>query len=468
MCATGLVLVFAFATLPVPARAAPRAAAFDVGQLTDRPGSGCGRNKAAEPAIHVSRAGRVFVSALLGSGAGTEVWDGSSSAGRGASPCRLSYLGRPDAVAGLSPSGGDTDLAIASARNAAGSYNTYVAGLDHSVWMSITQDDGRTWTEVPVQVSPVPEDRPFVAAYGAGTSLLGVHDLATYDDIDILRSDQPGTPYVLIAQVIPEADYKAHLNQTGNLVIDRENRAGAVANRAGTVPFWAYQAFVSNSKAGVGHGIGNDGVGNEIFIAVSNDGGYTWIDEPVGCSSRIGRADDGLNNEFPVAAVAPDATVWVTWSDGIDVYAARSMNHGRSWTCEGPVSATTHARGAAFEPWITATRAGVDVVYYATPNVRAGSQTVTYVYFAQLVHGRWTIPVRVAPVHAGSVCQSGASCTSNRQLLDDFGVDTDPNGWAHIAFTADADANGAPKLGGQFSTTFYAVQTAGPRIGASN
>jgi hypothetical protein len=67
------------------------------------------------------------------------------------------------------------------------------------------------------------------------------------------------------------------------------------------------------------------------------------------------------------------------------------------------------------------------------------------------------------PVHRGDVCEGGVSCTGGRQLLDDFGVDTDQSGWAHIAYSHDA-----PDLGGSGSYTGYAVQTGGTPLGFPN
>jgi hypothetical protein len=66
-------------------------------------------------------------------------------------------------------------------------------------------------------------------------------------------------------------------------------------------------------------------------------------------------------------------------------------------------------------------------------------------------------------VHSGAVCESGAGCTSGRQLFDDFGVDTDSHGWAHIAFSHDS-----PNLGGSGTYTGYAVQMKGTPVGAPN
>ena len=62
-----------------------------------------------------------------------------------------------------------------------------------------------------------------------------------------------------------------------------------------------------------------------------------------------------------------------------------------------------------------------------------------------------------------AVCETGANCTSGRQLFDDFGVDTDSLGWAHIAYSHDS-----PALGGAGTFTGYAIQTGGQPAGSPN
>jgi hypothetical protein len=61
------------------------------------------------------------------------------------------------------------------------------------------------------------------------------------------------------------------------------------------------------------------------------------------------------------------------------------------------------------------------------------------------------------------VCEEGATCSTGRQLFDDFGVDTDSQGWAHIAYSHDS-----PALGGGATYTGYAVQIAGTPAGQPN
>jgi hypothetical protein len=153
--------------------------------------------------------------------------------------------------------------------------------------------------------------------------------------------------------------------------------------------------------------------------------------------------------------------VWAVWSDDTNVYTASSDDNAASWTCDGAVSTTT-ARGVF--PWIAARNGGADLVFYGTPD-RTASPT-WYVEFAQNPSGQphgWQAPQQLMSVHTGAVCEAGANCTSDRQLFEDFGLDIDTGGYAHIAYSHDA-----PDLGGPGSYTGYAVQVTGGRVGTGS
>jgi hypothetical protein len=445
--ACAVAMILALSAMAGSAQAAT-VGGFDYGQLQSATvgASGCGTNSAGEPAIHVSRANNVFLGSENGLGAGSQLWRGLGAAGgTGASGCGLAYRGQPNAVTGgLGASGGDIDIAIASAPNLTGNYNLYVSSLNlGSVNVAHSTDNGTTFSNVPVQAGIPVDDREWIAAFGADTSLLSYHDVAT-GNIDVLRSDNDGALYQHIAQVIPPTDYKASSNELGNLVIDHRNLPAGLGN------FYAYQSFVAPSVSG---GSNN----NEAFLGVSADGGHTWTDQPIPCSTAS--STTALNHNFPNISVDPAGNVWYAWSDDHNITTAESTDHGSTWTCSAPVSTNT---AQANFPWLVATSAGVDLVYYASPTPATGSQT-WYVYFAQNMTGTWTAPQQLMPVHAGAVCESGATCTTGRQLFDDFGVDTDSFGWAHIAFSHDS-----PNLGGSGTYTGYAVQTGGTPVGQPN
>src|SRR5947209_13560034 len=288
LAATGLVTVCAVAS--VSTAGAATVGNFSYGQLQSATvgAKGCGTNAAGEPAIHVSRANNVFLGSELGVGGGSELWRGLGAVGgSGASSCGLEYRGQPNGVSGIGASGGDIDIAIASAKNAIGNYNVYVSSLNlASVNVATSTDNGTTFSQTPVQGGLPVDDREWIAAFGAQTSLLTYHDIAT-NDIDVLRSDNGGQLYTQISQVIPETDYKAQTNELGNLVIDHRNLPPGAGN------FYAYQAFVAPSSSS---GSNN----NEAFLGVSADGGHTWSDHPIPCSTES--PPTGPNPNFPNVA----------------------------------------------------------------------------------------------------------------------------------------------------------------------
>jgi hypothetical protein len=408
--------------------------------------AGCGTNRAGEPAIHVSRANNVFLGSENGLGGGSEFWRGLGAVGgSGASGCGLEYRGQPNAVAGFGASGGDIDIAIASAPNAAGNYNVYVSSLNlASENVATSTDNGTTFSQTPVQVGLPGDDREWIAAFGAETALLSFHAIAT-NNIEILRSDDGGKLFTHEAFAIPVGDYKERANELGNLVIDHRNLPAGAGN------FYAYQSFVAPSSSTGEHN-------NEAFLAVSADGGHTWSDKPIPCSTASPGTD--LDHNFPNVSVDAAGNLWYAWSDDHTISTAVSSDHGQTWTCSGAVS--TGSVQAIF-PWLAATSAGVDLVYYGAPT--ATNQTF-YVYFVQNLSSTasgWGTPQQLMPVHKGSVCEAGIECESGRQLFDDFGVDTDSLGFAHITFSHDS-----PSLGGAETYTGYAVQTAGTPVGEPN
>lgn len=429
---------------------------FAFGQLNAGSGAGCGSNTDGEPAIRVARDGTLVLGSERGLGGGSDAWrQAPAVSGSSASACGLTYVGQPNAVAGVGASGGDIDVAMGSATESlAGSvqYPVYVSSLNlGSVSVATSLDGGRTFSNVPVQGGLPGDDREWMAAYGANTSLLTFHDVTT-DNIDVLRSDNMGATYTEISRAIPDTDYKASNNEIGNIAIDHRNLPSPGS-------FYAYQSFVAPSKD---PGLLGSSNYNEAFVAVSSDGGSTWTDKPVPCSVT----GNGLNHQFPNVAVAPNGQLWLAWSDDTNVFTATSSNQGSTWTCSGSVSS---GLGQSIEPWLSAGSAGVDLVFYGTPTA-AGSKT-TQIWSAEFEQNTnitgtatgWSSPLAVTTVHSGSVCEGGASCTTGRQLFDDFGVDIDPQGYAHIAYSHDA-----PDLGGSGTYTGYAVQTAGTTIGTIN
>lgn len=276
---------------------------------------GCGTNSAGEPAIHVSRLNNVFLGSELGVGGGSELWRGlNATGGAGASGCALEFRGQPNAAMGVGASGGDIDIALASERNSLGNYNLYVSSLNlGSVNVAHSTDNGTTFSQVPIVGGLPVDDREWIAAFGANTSLLTYHDILT-NNIDVVRSDDGGTTYTQIARVIPDSDLnKVQNNQHGNLVIDHHNLPNSTGG------FYAYQSFVAPSTA-------SGSQNNEAFLGVSSDGGHTWTDNPVSCSVST----RSLSHNFPDVSVDPAGHVWYAWSDDHNIITAESTDHGKT------------------------------------------------------------------------------------------------------------------------------------------
>src|SRR5437763_14856242 len=104
----------------------------------------------------------------------------------------------------------------------------------------------------------------------------------------------------------------------GNVVIDHVNRSPVAGG------FWAYHAYVAPHDA-------NTSAFNEAFVAVSSDGGTTWVDRPIPCTTAFGA--NGLDHNFPNISVAPNGRLWYAVSNDKHVYTATSGDHGATWAC---------------------------------------------------------------------------------------------------------------------------------------
>ncbi len=409
--------------------------------------SGCGSNIAGEPSIHVSKNNLVGLGSEDGLGGGSEYWRATQVGGTTAAQgCDLVYAGQPNAVGGVGASGGDIDTAFAPKLSAAGTYRIYVASLNPgSVNVATSVDDGATFTQTPVQAGLPLDDREWIAAYGADTSLLTFHDIAT-NDIDVLRSDNGGALYTLVSRVIPVTDYKAMYNQLGNIAIDHRNPAPGGS-------FHAYQSFVAPATD----------------PGATGDGTYKR-----GVSRRVGRRRAYLDRQADSVfdGLAPMASITSSRTSPSPPTAPCSTPSATTRRSTSPSRGTAATPGSARDPsapsgapssrgsWpLAPVRTGL----LRLERVRTGPDLVRLLRPAPP-------PLAVELAHlradAGSPrrrLRGGVGCTGGRQLLDNFRVDTDQSGWAHIAYSHDA-----PDLGGSGTYTGYAVQQAGRHVGYPN
>jgi hypothetical protein len=421
----------AIVVLTLAGSAGARREAFVDYSLAQSPGAACPgsakcENPAAEPAIRADPAGEFYASSENGLGNGTEAWR-SLDGGR-----HYTALASPNGVSktnggGFAPGGGDTDLAVATRKNPSGHYNVYVSSLSLAdVDVSTSTDRGKTW-----QLNPVgadvggADDREWIAADGASKVCVSYHDAG--QNIDVNCSADAATAFTQLASAIDAGHaFQIGENEIGNLAIDARTHD----------VFQAYSAITQASEvtcapqAGVAAGTcGYHGV----YMAVSTDGGRTFTDRAVYVNKNA-KVDYG--HQFVNVSVDRAGNVYSVYTDDHHVYYSFSRDHGKTW--HGPYRITPGA-GTQIFPWATAGDAGrLDVVYYGTGYYSSKQAPDTYpkraawsVGFAQDLHAlkprsAWTRRTATPIVHYGGVCESGVSCTGNRDLYDDFGVAASP------------------------------------------
>jgi hypothetical protein len=475
--AGGAVVALAFA-LAAAAAAPSKTGSFVNYSLAETtgttcPGSSACSNIAAEPAIRADGAGRFFGSSENGLGGGTAAFRSSDNG------LHYSTLVSPNGVSeannsGFAPGGGDTDLAVAPDKNAAGFYNVYVSSLSlANVDVSTSTDGGATWSLNPVTTPETIDDREWVAADTNNKVCISYHDAP--QGITIGCSPNAGLTFTQFASAL-DADHAFQISENGigNLAIDP----------ASHIIYQTYSAITTAAETACAPQLGvSAGTCNYhgVYMAVSTDGGATFTDYPVYINPN---ADVGYGHQFVNVSVDHAGNVYSVYTDDHHVYYSFSRDHGKTWS--GPYLITTTS-GTQIFPWSSAGDPGkLDVVYYQTPYYDGVNTPDNYpssaawtVGFAQnsnaLTPGSgWARQTASPTNHFGGVCESGVACTGNRDLFDDFGVAASPTtGLASIIYSDDQfDPNGPNTAGCDASTnnssscdhTAIATQTSGSGI----
>ncbi len=444
---------------------------FELGDVT---GTVCPNTKgsctnfASEPAIRADRDGNFFASSENGLGGGTDAWKSTDGG------LHYATLVSPNSVSSgntqLSPAGGDTDLAVAPRRNVNGFFNVYVASLAvTNVDVSTSKDGGKTWLLNPTGASVTSDDREWVAADGASKICVSYRAPVPTTAIFVNCSFDAGLTFAQTASAF-DADH-AFLATTktriGNLAIDPNNHV-------------IYQAF--NGVASAGELL--SARAHVVYLAISIDGGRTFTDHVVYNNPNV---NVRYGHQFVNVSVDSAGNVYVVFSDDHNLFYSFSKNFGTSWS--SPIQINQVPSNTAIFPWsVAGTSGALDVVWYGTSFFDGTLTPDTYpstaawfVFFAQNLQattsGSSFAQVVASPVvHFGGVCESGVTCTGNRDLFDDFGVAANPvTGLASIVYSDDQytnTANEPPQPGctpSQTNTincdrTNVATQTSGPGI----
>jgi len=390
-----------------------------------------------EPRIIHDALGNFYVASIQGVPGGIDVWK-STDAGQ-----TFQYLGQPDGVQigatlgadGVGLGGGDEDLAVSPAGVVYAS----------SLWLgSATQSTsftgGTTWVSNPLSSDLPVVDRQWIAPHGnkelyLTTKQLGA-DLEGTVTLFVAKSFDNGVTWPQVAAVTtPEAGVQP--GDQGNITVDQNN---------GNV----YTVFI-------------DQHGNIVWLARSTDGGLTWIVKQV-TSAPVGA---NLANIFPTVGVDSASNVYVTFSDGTNVYLAASTDQGATWTTPVRVnngSTTKTAIGA----WVTAGGPGrINIAWWGTSSSNANDTAAQWqVFNAQSQNATAAIPAfaqnAATPViHSGPICNQGLACASGtRNLAEYFAPDAGLQGEALIVYPDDkhtSSPSGAAR-------TFFVRQSGGNTV----
>jgi len=422
---------------------------FSVGTTCPNSSGTC-TNTEGEPAIRADRAGNFYASSenvfcvVGGQCGGTFAWK-STDAGR-----HFTTLALPNSLSaggvGISPAGGDTDIAVAPQRNTNGSFNIYVASLQSkppllNIYVSTSKDGGANWSINPAGASVPVDDREWIAADGGNKVCISYHSTAITNEIVVDCSYDAGFTFTQHALAF-DLTHQFHAllnNQIGNLAIDASNHV-------------IYQVFSSIHDANEQVTCGANCTTHSVWIARSIDGGHTFTDYEVYNNPTL---SVNYGHQFVNVAVDRAGNVYVIYSDNHNLFYSFSTTFGQTWS--EPYQINQSPSNTAIFPWSAAGSAGgLDVVWYGSSYYDGVNPPDSYpasaawnVYFAQNLQATtpgssFTQVPASGIIHYGGVCESGVTCTGNRDLLDDFGVAVSPTtGLAAIIYTSDQYVNTA-------------------------
>ncbi len=436
-----------------------------------------------EPGIVIDPFGNIYVSAIEGVPAGSDLWR-STDFGNS-----FTYLGKPDQSAG----GGDEDLAVgipfaADPVNGDSTGRLFYSSLNLAdIDLQTSTNEGNTF--VPGDSPAKVVNRMWLASAGTSrdyliTLQLGA-DVTGTDSLIVTESDDGGITYpngAIINQAIlastPETGFHS------NIVAYPGVLGGPTPNSS------VYTTFTSP-----------DGV--DLYVASCAAPCNLPVLPSGAPPSKLNftsvlafTAPPGANvgNVFTPIAVDNDGNLYVVFSmqqldtngnqTGQNVYVIWSTNGGKTWSKALQINNPTDtATATAMLPWLTAGDANsIGVFWYGTnvvgnPNDQttfanakwkifyafvntAGKPAVQYVVASGQATG--TTDQVAGVVHYGSICTQGLNCNTsmpagNRELAEYSELTHDPSGMIHMAFSEDNVT-----LGSAF--TWYSKQTAGPGL----
>jgi hypothetical protein len=452
-------------------------------QLVATPASGSA-GQDVEPGIVIDPFGNIYVSAIEGVPAGSDLWRSTDFGNT------FTYLGQPDQSAG----GGDEDLAFGFPFAADQLFGDSTGRLYYSslnladINLQTSHDKGSTFLpgDSPAKVV----DRMWLAGVGTARDYLVTVQLGAAlngtDSLIVTQSDDGGITYpngAIVNQALlagtPETGFHS------NIVAFPGNLGGGTPNSA------VYTTFTSA-----------DGV--DLYVAscaapcnlpalpLSGPPSKLGFTSTLAFTAPPGAA---LGNVFTPIAVDNDGNLYVAFSTqqldtngnqtGQNVYVIWSKDGAKTWSKAVQINNPgDSATATAMLPWLTAGDQGnigvfwygTDVVgnpndqtvfanakwkiFYAMVNTTLSKPAVQYVVASGTATG--TADQMAGVVHYGSICTQGLNCNTamppgNRELAEYAELTHDPFGLIHMTFSEDNLTAGS-------AFTWYSKQTAGPGL----
>jgi hypothetical protein len=451
-------------TITVQAAQVQRTANYLSGGMTFAPNSTVKAQTATrdgEPSSRVDSLGNYYVCGIRGVPAGVDLWyfdlrrtiAGAPNTTfdprmrvpiyRGQPDSPFSAAGQDELSAGAL-GGGDIDLAVGfGAFTGIGATGEPVLAYSSLTAANVTVgrslDHGATFEFNPVGnfAGGVPvNDRQWMGTYGPNTVFLEYRNFGA-GIVFVQQSTDGGLTY-------GPAILAGTMSQTGALDVDQTD---------GTV-------YIS----------GNDG---QLAVGIPSAPGLAPLTYTL--YQPIPTTVDPANIFVAMRVANTGATpnlVYLCYSDGNDIFLISSSDHGATW--KAPVKVNNPAdlnTRVNLMPWIaTGPIPGtVGVAWYGTDNQGNNDNARWRVYFAQSFNADALIPTfRIVKasdhsIHASNISLKGLALTGqspNRNLIDYFQVNFDPQGAAVIGYTDDHnDFDG---------NTYVARQITGPSIKGGN
>jgi hypothetical protein len=350
------------------------------------------------------------------------------------------YLGQPDGAQAAAVSigrgeglgGGDEDIAIGATGN------VYITSLWlGSATQSKSTDGGNTWVVNPLSTDIPAADRQWIAAYGNNVvyltwKQLGA-DLNGTTSIWVAKSFDGGVTFPQLVNVTTPEVGDVQPGDQGNIVVDPTTG-------------YVYTSFLGENDV------------NTLYQARSIDGGLSWTIKKV-----YSAASGSLVNIFPITAVDSVGNVYVTFSDGHNIFLTASSDHGANWTTPVRVSNGPDAK-TSLAAWIEGGTAGrVNIMWWGTSASDNNDPTANWkVIMAQSQNALANVPTFTQKalsgvMHTGAICTNGLGCASGtRNLAEYFAHTTYLDGNAVVVYPD--DKNNANPM------TTFVRQTGGSRI----